>query len=556
LSVYPSNPQDFGFRGNLYITGDSAYALKRAELAFTKNAAVNFVNDFSLIQEYTLIDNTWCLTLDEAVIDFGLTKNRNAVLGKRTNIYTGYHFDGYVPDTVLSGINRIEKAAGYDMMDDEYWKENRPIELGRSEQGVYDLVEDMKNDRLFKHALNLSGIIYSGYIKIGPLDIGPIETLLSFNDVEGARVRLGGKTNTRFNRHLFLEGFAAYGFKDRRFKYRFGVLYSFNERKIHPWEYPMNLLHISYEDNIVTPGRFFMFGSGDRLLLSFYRGKAQKMVYHRTFNVKYDKEYASGFSFQPSFTHREEWPAGDLTFINKSGPVKSISSFQLGLKLRFAPNERFYQIQQNRYSLNHVHPVFTINYTCGMKGIRSGDNEFHRLELGMDKRSWFSTFGFADTWIKAGKIWGRVPFPLLVIHQANQNYAYQDRAFNMMNYMEFVSDTYAQANFSYCFNGWIFNRIPLVKKLKWREFISFNALWGNLSDNNRPDRHPELLYFPVNESGIPAMYSLEKAPYMEAGIAIDNIFKIVRVDLIKRLNYLNHPDVPEWGVRFRLRFVF
>ncbi len=556
LSVYPRNEQDFGFRGDLYITNDSAYALKRAELAFTKNANVNFVNDFSLIQEYSLIDSTWCLTQDEATIDFSFTKNKSLMLGKRTNTYSNYRFDRRIPESTFLGINKVDRIPGYDMRAEQYWEEKRTIPLSHSEQGVYDMIVDMKNDKWFNRVLNLAGIVFSGYMDANKFDIGPMGTLFSFNEVEGGRIRLGGKTNARFNKHLFFEGYGAYGFQDEKFKYQLSTMYSFNERKLHPWEFPMNLLTVSYQNDIETPGQFFMFGSADRLLLSFHRGHAQQMVYHKTFSVKYDREYKTGFSFRPSFTRREEMPAGDLIFENAYGEVKDITTTQFGMIMRFAPNERFYQMQRNRFPLNHTNPVFTVNYSYGSKDFWGSDYGFNRLEVGIDKRSWFSSLGFADMWLKAGKIWGTVPFPLLVIHQANQNYAYQDEAFNMMNYMEFVSDRYASMNLSYCFNGWIFNRIPLIKKLKWREFITFKALWGDVSDRNLPENNPDLLRFPTNADGVPTMYALGDRPYMEASVAIDNVFKFLRIDLIKRINYLGHPDVPEWGVRFRLRFVF
>ena len=556
LSVYPRNDQDFGFRGNLYITNDSAYAVKRVELAFTKNAAVNFVNEFSLIQEYMLIDDTWCLMLDEVVIDFSLTKKKSMVLGKRSNTYGKYQFNNPVADSIFMGIHKIEKISGYDLHSDQYWKDNRPVLLARSEQGIYDMIDDMKEDKTFSHVLSLIGIIYSGYIDVGKFDLGPVATFFSFNDIEGERFRISGKTNARLNKHLFFDGYVAYALKDEKFKYRLGAAYSFNPRNLHQWEYPINLISIYYEDNIETPGQFFLYGSADRLLSSFRLGQANQMVYHHTFSVQYEREYINGFSFKPSFSRRYENPTGKLEYVNADGNVNQIITTQMGLRLRFAPNERFYQVQQNRYALNHTRPVFTVNYNYGMNDVWGSDYTFHRLEASIEKRSWFSSYGFADTWFKAGKIWGTVPFPLLIIHQANQNYAYQDEAYNMMNYMEFVSDQYAQLNFSYCLNGWLFNRLPLIKKLKWREFVTFKALWGDISEKNRPENSPELFHFPINEHEIPLMYSLTSQPYMEASVAIDNVFKFLRIDLVKRINYLNHPNVSEWSVRFKLRFVF
>ncbi|MDR3244803.1 MAG: DUF5686 and carboxypeptidase regulatory-like domain-containing protein [Prevotellaceae bacterium] len=556
LSIYPRNAQDFGFRGNIYITNDSVYALKRAELAFTLNTNVNFVNDFSMIQEYSRIDSVWCLTLDEVTIDFSLTKSKSMMLGRRTNVYSDYRFNHRISDNIFMGINAVNKLPGHDMRGAEFWNEQRPVPLLSREQGVYNMITEMKSDKWFNRALNILGIAFSSYIDAGKFDIGPMSTVISFNEIEGTRVRLGGKTNARFNKHLFFQAHAAYGFKDEKLKYLLRSMYSFNERKQHPWEYPMNLITASYESNIETPGQFFLFGSADRLFLSVHRGRSQQMVYHRTLNVKYDKEYLSGFSFQPSITRKEEHPAGELVYANENSVLQGITTTQLGLKLRFAPNERFYQIQGNRFPLNHTNPVFSMNYNYGMADISNNDYKFHRLEVGIDKRTWFSGYGFADMWLKAGKIWGTTPFPLLVIHQANQNYAYQDEAFNMMNYMEFVSDRYALANLSYCFNGWIFNRVPLIKKLKWREFVTFKALWGDLNSKNLPENNPGLLRFPTNQDNIPTMYSLGDRPYLEASVAVDNVFKFLRLDLVRRINYLDHPDIPEWGVRFRLRFVF
>ena len=556
LSVYPRNAQDFGFRGNLYITNDSACAVKRVELVFTQSNAVNFVNDFSMTQEYTLINGTWCLTLDEVVVDFSLTKRKSMVLGKRSNTYGKYLFDHPVPDSVFTGIQHVDKIPGYDTHSNQFWAENRAIPLSNSEQGVYDMIAEMKNDKQFNQVLTLSGLAYSGYFDVGKFEFGPIDTYFSFNSIEGGRVRFGGKTSTRLNKHLFFEGYGAYGFKDKKFKYQLGAMYSFHARKMHPWEYPINLLSIYYEDNIETPGQFFAHGTADQLLLSFRRGKAMQMIYHQTFTVNYEREFRNGFSLKPSFVRREERPTGELVYANADGDVHRLTTTQLRLQLRFAPNERYYQIQRNRYSLNHTNPVFTVNYSYGMKNMLGGETEFHRLETGIEKRTWLSSLGFADIWLNAGKIWGAVPFPLLVIHPANQNYAYQDKAYNMMNYMEFVSDRYVQLHFSHCFNGLIFNRLPLIKKLKWREFITFKSLWGDISEKNQPENEATLFRFPSDDNSMPLMYGLNRQPYMEAGVAIDNIFKFVRVDLVKRINYLDHPNVSEWGVRFNIRFMF
>ena len=556
LHIFPRNEGDFGFSGNIFITNDSLYAVKRAELSFPKNAGVNFVKDFTLVQEFTMVDSTWCLTTDEAVIDFSLTGKNSAVLGKVSNIYSNYQLNILLPDNELPASRMLETSPDVNARTPQYWDENRPVALNTSEQGVYDMVNDMKQDRKFSKVLNVGGIIFSSYLSLGGFDLGPVSTLVSHNDIEGFRFRVGGKTNARFNPNLFFDGFAAYGTKDERFKYKAEASYSFNKKKLYQWEFPMNLLTISYEDNIETPGQFFQYGNADRFFMSFYRGTAKQMVYHKTFNVTYTKEFENGFSIKPSFTHKEESPTGSLVYANSLGNITKLTSSLAGLTLRYAPNERYYQIQQNRYQLNHTNPIISLSYTYGMDDFWNSDYEFHRLDFSIDKRCWFSTFGFADISVKAGKVWNNVPFPFLIIHRANQSYEFQHSAYNMMNYMEFVSDVYAATDISYSPNGLIFNRIPLIKKLKWREFFTFKALWGRLSDGNTPANNPELFYFPINNKGEQTMYSLNSEPYMEAGFAIDNIFKFLRLDFVRRISYLNHPDVSKWGVRFSLRFVF
>lgn len=557
LDVCPRNDADYGFCGNLYITNDSLYAVKRIELGLTKNASVNLVRDFSMVQEYEMIDSTWCLNVDEVVIDFSLTGKKSMMLGKRSNTYTNYKFNQRIPDSRFLSGAKVESLPGFDMRAAEYWEGARPVPLKKSEQGTYDMVQDMKKDRKFNTLLNTVGIIFSGYINVNKFDIGPVEAMISFNEVEGLRPRLGGKTNAFLHPKIFGEGFIAYGTKDKKLKYQLGAMYSFDPKKLHPWEYPMNLLSVSYENNIETPGQYLRFGSPDRLLLSFHRGDAQQMVYHRTFRVKYEKEYLNGFALTPSFINRWESPAGTLKYVNGYGvDVNEITTTQVGLNIRYAPNERFYQIQRNRFPLNHTNPVFTLSYIYGIKDVWNSDYEFHRLEAGIEKRTWLSSFGYTDISLNAGKVWKPVPFPLLVLHQANQNYAYQDEAYNMMNYMEFVSDQYASINATYHLNGWLFNRIPLLKLLKWREVITFKALWGSVSDRNLPQNNLSLLQFPVNDDGIPTMYALADGPYMEAGVGVENIFKILRLDLIRRISYLDHPGISEWGIRFRMRFVF
>jgi hypothetical protein len=233
--------------------------------------------------------------------------------------------------------------------------------------------------------------------------------------------------------------------------------------------------------------------------------------------------------------------------------ISNINISELYLNLRFAPNETFYQGKLYRYPVRNKYPVIQLKCTGGSKLINN-DFNYLRLQLSISKRFFASILGYSDITFEAGKIIGKVPYPLLFIHRANQTYSYQKNSYSMMNFLEFVSDQYASINAEYCFNGFILNKVPLIKKLKLRELLTCKVLYGGLSNTNNPDYHNDLLKFPTDVNGIPLTYTLDKQPYVEAGIGVSNIFKIFRVDFVKRFSYLNNPYITRSGFLIQFRF--
>src|SRR5690606_752961 len=201
-------------------------------------------------------------------------------------------------------------------------------------------------------------------------------------------------------------------------------------------------------------------------------------------------------------------------------------------------------------------PVFTARYTAGIKGLLKGQYNYHNLLGNVSKRFYLSQLGYSDVTLEGGYIFGQVPFPLLAIHRANQTYAYQLNSYNLMNFLEFVSDHYASVNIDHNFNGFFLNKIPLIRKLKLREVVSFKGLYGGLREENDPYINQTLMAFPTTENAVRTTYTLEKQPYIEGSIGLSNIFKVLRIDLVKRFNYLDHPDVSEWGIRTRFKLDF
>ena len=251
-------------------------------------------------------------------------------------------------------------------------------------------------------------------------------------------------------------------------------------------------------------------------------------------------------------------PAGSL-FPFQNGPSTTFSDLtttEVSAGIRYAPNEQFYQGKLFRVPIINKYPILSLDYTAGFKNVLGGQYSYQKFRARFDKRFYIAPFGFSDVTLEGGRIFGTVPYPLLDIHRANQTYAYVIDSYNLMNFLEFVSDRYASINIDQHFGGFFFNKVPLFKKLKWRETASFKALYGGLGNNNNPTLNSSVYQFPTDGNGVPITYALGNKPYMEASVGVENIFKFIRVDLVKRLSYLDHPDVAPFGVRVKIKFDF
>ncbi|GHT44738.1 hypothetical protein FACS189438_3110 [Bacteroidia bacterium] len=284
------------------------------------------------------------------------------------------------------------------------------------------------------------------------------------------------------------------------------------------------------------------------------------MNYVRKTLVQYEKDWLNGLSVKSWVRHQNEEAAGTLEYKRLDGDgnpfrVKSITSSEIGAQLRLAPGERAYGGRKGKdsfFNMSKDAPVFKLSHQLGVEGILGGDYTYNRTEFSAEKRIWLSSFGHIDGLLKAGKVWNRVSFPLLILPNTNQSLTIQPEAFHMMRALEFVTDEYVALNATYYLKGWILNRIPLIRWLKFREVVSFNGIYGRLSDRNNPELpgNGDLFRLPDGSSG------LGKTPYMEASFGLENIFKILRVDYYHRLTYLDNPHTKKSGFRIALRFSF
>jgi hypothetical protein len=305
------------------------------------------------------------------------------------------------------------------------------------------------------------------------------------------------------------------------------------------------------------PGQELLFTQPDNGLLSFKRGPDDKLFLNKTLKFEYLHEFENHFSFMAGYSFTRQSPLGNIYFnkVDYSSNENSIDHLnisELFLNLRYAPNESFYQGKMYRFPFPGKYPVIGLKTAFGSRSI-GNDYNYLRLQLSLSRRFYISVIGYTDITAEAGKIFGDVPYPLLFIHPANQTYSYLVNSYSLMNFLEFVSDQYVSLNVDHSFNGFILNKIPLVSKLKFRELVTCKIVYGRVAINNNPGYNSNLYKFPVDESGLPLTYSLEYKPYIEAGIGLSNILRVLRVDLIKRLNYINHPYISTKGLLLHIR---
>ncbi len=563
LAFQPANKQNFGFKGNLFISLDSNYTVVKVDMGITDQINLNWISDMRVSQEFKKSGDVWIVAKDNLILDFQLTKKGFGFFGRKTIEHTDHVFNQPPDKKIWAGVNKKVDSEDLFEKDESYWNKNRPSELTEKEAAIYKTVDTLQQIPAFRNTLNLINFVSTGYIPVGPIDIGPANGFYGFNQVEGRRVRFGGETNMKFSKKLRLQGQLLYAFGDQKWKYSTQALYSFNDDFN---ENPRHYISFRHQHDTNFPGQNLEFINEDNFLLSFKRGVFDKMIFFTSSRLEYQRETDSNFSYQFSFEKRRERPIGSLFFKFKENEVeKSLAEVNIteaGVRLRWAPNEQFLQGRTYRTNLFNKYPIFTLNYQYGIPEFLDSDYDYHKVTLNIFKKFRFSFLGMAHVYLEGGKVFGDVPFNLMFLPRANQTFSYQTFSYNLMNFLEFVSDEYVSLNVLYFMNGYLLNKMPLIRKLKLREVFTFKMLYGGVTDRNNPNLDPGLIQFPTDLEGNITTFTLEDKPYLEGSVGIANIFKILSLDLVKRFNYLDNPNVPELfgvrglGIRFRMGLEF
>lgn len=558
LTFAPHNPETMGFNGKIFVTPGDTVTLKRVTMRVPKAINLNYIDNIFISQNFITdtLGNTHKV-LDDMHVDIQMIPGTPRLYSRRLTTYDHFSYEKRPDDASFYSKlgNRIVLEEAY-TRPGEFWNANRMVSLSAAERNMDNINSSIRKVPFLYYAQKVLSVLEGGYVKTGKnskFDVGQVNTFLSFNDVEGTRLRVGGITTANLNPHLFGRGYVAYGTKDRKWKYSAEVEYSFNKKKYHSREFCQHGILGLYSYDLDMLGQHYLFTNPDNIFLSLKRKESILVTYRRLAELSYILELPNNFSVTAALKRETQEATRWLPFIYGDGrSVKDYTQTYFKLELRYAPGEKFVQGRTNRAPLNLDSWVFMLTHEIGPRKLFGSDFAMNRTEASIRKRMWFSAFGYADMCVKGGIIWNSVPYPALMWPNANLSYTIQPESYSLMNPMEFANDKYFSWELTYFGNGVLFNRLPLIKKLKMREVFTFNGLMGSLSDRNNPAKNPSLFQFPADAR----VSTMTKTPYMEIGCGLDNILTFLRVDYVWRLTYRGAPDIDKSGLRVSLHFSF
>ena len=568
LHFLPNNQNDMGFRGDLYILDDSTLHIRQCQLTIPKQSNVNFVENMQVKQEYQRMpDGQWVLTQDDMITELRLLSFVRSVIVSRTTRLNDYTFDP-IPKKLFRGIKKEVTEADAQMRDADFWKEYRQVELTKSESSMDKFIHNIENVKGIKYVIFGLKALFENSVETSTpnyIDICPVNTILTRNFVDGWRSRLSAKTTANLNKHFFLSGYYAHGWGSKRNYYSIESTFSLNAKKYLPHEFPRRTLTFQSSYDVCSPGDRFMDTDKDNFMVALKWAETDKMMTYNRQQLTFEYETDWGLRGTLIGKLEENEACGKMSFrrldeaprteFHKTGNNEFMRTTEVSASLRYAPGETYINNKLRRRVINLDAPVFKITHTMGFNGILGGEYNYNFTEAHISKRFWLSSWGKFDVHIKGGIQWSQVPWPLLIQPAANQSYIILPETFNLINTMEFLNDSYASLMASWDLNGKLFNRLPLIKKLHWREYLGVRMLWGHLSDKNNPmlpenAGNSHLMYFPENT------YVMSNKPYVELVIGVHNIFKFFHVEYVRRLSYTDLPSSPKWGMRYVIAFSF
>jgi hypothetical protein len=556
IIYYPRRKNELTFKGDFWVA-DSTYAIKQINLQASKSANINWVKDIYIEQEFEVLnDSLFLVKRDYMMSDFAFSKKEKSrgIYGKRTTLYNNYKFDNDKgKDFYDKEVYNYDKDI-YDR-NDAFWAENRFEELNKDEQGVYKMLDTLKTVKKFKRLYNLGSILSSGYIEFNtlPLDYGPIFSTFGFNEVEGLRLRTGGRTYFGRNDLWRLEGFLAYGFRDDKFKYGISgkwlldkknrlIVSGGNRRDVEQIGASLttstDVLGRSLASSAVVGT-----GANDKLTsinLTSFAIEAEPL---RNVIFRLGANYRTLQSASPTFS---------LDYNTPTGVESEVKQFESSLSVSYFPKRKMTGFGVERLNANDDYARLFTQISKGDKNMFNSDFDYTKVQFSYIQPWQVGGFGRLTTTVEAGKTFGEVPLGLLSVIPGNQTYFSIYNTFSQLDFYEFVSDTYTSFHMEHNFNGRLFSRIPFLRQLNLREIVSIRGVWGEISDENIA------LNTTNNPNEVP-LIAPSKNPYYEYSLGIGNIFKVFRIDFNFRGNYKDailNPDARKFGITGSFGFYF
>lgn len=551
IVYYPRRKNELTFKGDFWVN-DTTFAIKKINLEASKSANINWVKEIYIEQEYEVMnDSVFLLKRDYMMSDFSFSKKEESkgVYGKRTTLAKNHKFDVKKDDKFYKEEVNFYDNAVFNKPD-EYWEENRFEALNKNEAGIYKMLDTLKEVPRFKRIYNLASILGSGYIEIPKwkMDYGPIFSTFGFNDVEGQRIRAGGRTYFGSNDTWRIQGYTAYGFKDNQFKYGISGRWMVNPNK-------RIILSVGNRRDVEQMG-VSLTTSNDVLGRSFASsalfasGVNNQLTSVNLTTLGFEIEPVKNFTFQTNFTYRtlksasSEFSLDYYTDLTRTVIKSDVKQSEINLVAEYTPNRKTVGYGVDRMDVDFNYARFFVSYSNGIKGVLNSDFNYQKLQLYYRQPALIGGFGRLFTTFETGKIFGEVPLGLMGIIPGNQSWFVIENTYNLLNYYDFVADEYASLHFEHHFNGRLFSRVPLLRKLNLREIIGIKGVYGRVSDENRL----------LNASGL--TYTAPEDVYWEYHAGVGNIFKVLRVDFAWRGSYLEMPDARKFAIRASFGFYF
>ena len=576
LHFLPNNQQDFGFRGDLYVLKDSSYQVKRCELILPHQTDVNFVEDLRLTQEFTkLPTGEWVLSVDDMVVQMVIFDFLQKGVAIRTTRLSDYSFEE-IPAQLFKGKEKTKYDPDARMQDEAFWQENRKERLTKSEESMDTFLNSMRHTKGFGWVMTGLKVLMENFIETGEkskVDIGPIMSTVSHNFIDGLRLRAGAQTTANLSPHFFWKGYVARGMKSKKTYYNSVLTWSLNKKKYLPEEFPKRNISFLSTYDVMSPVDKFLTTDKDNVFTSFRWTKVDKMMFYNRQQLSLEREEVYGLRTVLSLKTEENEACGNMMFIPMKAateyarqkaidplsppPVSQpIRTTELRAEIEYSPGALYVNSKVRRLKVNREAPILKLSHTVGLKGFLGGDYHYNYTEASIFKRFWLSSWGRIDTYTRAGVQWNQVPFIMLCMPATNLSYFSQKHTFQLITNMELMTDRFVSLDFNWDMQGKIFNRIPLIRKLHWREYIGAKILWGALSDKNNPflaeNANSDILMLFPDETRV----INPKVPYWEISLGIRSIFRFFQIEYVRRMNYNDNRFGPKNSIRLGFTMMF